>query len=138
MLDEDDTPSISEQGDELLVIPPDRITNYVLGELNTKLTYGYSQSQLEEHLANASRLIGSSQLPRNYQQVLSLLRSLGYKDPKHLKVCIDDEHHFLLEDEAKHPCCSVCSKPWKECLDYYVLGLQFSSWFLTQESCQKC
>ena len=138
LLDEDDCPNNSEQEDEPFTIPSDRITNYVLGELRTKLTYGYSQSQLEEHLANASRLIGTSQLPRNYQQVLSLLRSLGYKNPKHLKVCIDDEHHFLLEDQVKHPCCSVCSKPWKECLDYYVLGLQFSSWFLTEERCQKC
>lgn len=34
--------------------------------------------------------------------------------------------------------CSVWLKPWKECLDYYVLGLQFSSWFLTEESCQRC
>jgi hypothetical protein len=83
-------PNISEQEDEPFAIPSDRITNYVLGELHTKLTYGYSQSQLEEHLANASRLIGTSQLPHKYQQVLSLLRSLGYKNPKHLKVCIDD------------------------------------------------
>ena len=60
LLDEDDFPNISEQEDEQFSIPSDHITNYILGELHTKLIYGYSQSQLEEHLANASRLIGTS------------------------------------------------------------------------------
>ena len=135
VVDEDD---ISKEDDAQFVVPEDRITNYVLGELHTKLVYGYSQSQLEEHLANANGLIGSVQLPRTYQQVMSLLRSLGYKEPKHMKVCINDEHHFLLEDKDKHPSCPVCLKPWKECIDYYVLGLQFANWFLTEENCQKC
>lgn len=71
-------------------IPPDIVTDYILGELQTNLKYYvYSQAQLEENLANASQLIGSQQLLSDYQQDVSLLPSLGYKDPKHFKVLIN-------------------------------------------------
>lgn len=110
----------------------------MLQELQTKLKYGHSQAQLEEHLENASRLLGcDGRLPTNYQTVLSLLQSLGYKDAKHFKVCVQSStHHFLLEDKKQHPCCPVCSKPWEECVDYYVLGLQFCNWFSTNQQCE--
>lgn len=44
---------------------------------------------------------------------------------------------FLLLDRATHPHCSVCSKPWNDCVDYYCLGLRFRDWFVTTEQCDK-
>ena len=40
-----------------------------------------SQSQLEEHLKNASEPLGDDRLIQSYQAVLRLLRSLGYRAP---------------------------------------------------------
>jgi len=65
------------------------------------------------------------------------MKEFGYQNPKHYKVCLDQEHSFLLESAKKHPRCVVCGKAWKNCMDYYVLGLNFDTWFLSEEWCAK-
>ena len=66
LLDEDDCPNNSEQEDEPFTIPSDRITNYVLGELHTKLTYGYSHRSFQKGGANE---YSTSVLKRNGESI---------------------------------------------------------------------
>jgi len=61
---------------------------------------------------------------------------LGYKDPKHYKVCLGKDHSQLLWDKKSHPNCPKCRKLWN-CLDYYVLGLNFGQWFITEDHCEQ-
>ncbi len=116
----------------------EQLTNFVLRELLTKAKFGYSQSQLEEHPKNATKRLGEDRLIQSYQAVLRLLKSLGYRDPKHYKVCIgEDGHSFLLKDRRRNPHCPICSRAWDTCIDYYVLGWRFEDWFQTDSYCKK-
>ena len=132
------TASTSDHASGRLSCSEEQLTDFVLRELLTKAKFGYSQSQLEEHLKNAAKLLGEDRLIQSYQAVLRLLKSLGYRDPKHYKVCIgEDGHSFLLKDRSRNPHCPICSKAWDTCIDYYVLGLRFEDWFLTDSYCEK-
>ena len=79
--------------------------------------------------------MGNGQIPTKWNAVISYLKSSGYKDPKHYKVCVSNDHSCLLKTEQLS--CKICSKPSVECLDYYVLGLNFKDWFLTNEQCER-
>ena len=52
---------------------------------------------------------------------------------------ISDKHHHnhsvLLNKAADK--CSVCNKARESCIDYYVLGLNFHDWFITEERCTR-
>ena len=74
-------------------------------------------------------------IPTKWSAVVRYLKSLGYKDPKHYRVCVSNDHSCLLKTEELS--CRICSKPSEECLDYYVLGLNFKDWFLTNEQCER-
>ena len=111
-----------------------RIQKFVLKEVKLKLDHGHSIAATEEHLKNAAELLGSGRIPTKWNAVIRYLKSLGYKDPKHYKVCVSNDHSCLLKTEQLS--CRICSKPSVECLDY-VLGLNFKDWFLTSEQCER-
>ena len=46
-------------------------------EVHTKLIRGHSETDLEEHLANAAELLGFQYFPNSYSQVIKLLIPLG-------------------------------------------------------------
>ena len=112
-----------------------QIKEFILKEVKTKLDHGHSVSIAEEHLRNASELLGTGSIPTKWNAVIKYLKSLGYKDPKHYKVCVSTNHSRLLK--AEEVSCPICSKTSAECLDYYVLGLNFKDWFLTGEQCER-
>ena len=114
----------------------DKVMTYVMNEILTKLNYGHSQSEFEEHMRNTARLVGDTcSLPTTWSDTLKVLKELGYKNPKHYKVCLGHNHSELLHDQADG--CSVCRKPRNACIDYYVLGLHFEDWFCTLERCNQ-
>ena len=88
---------------------------------------------MEEHLAN-SHWLGGSDVPCDYNNVLKLLKKLGYCDPQHFKVCVDENHSVLLNAQEKS--CPNCMKLSSQCIDYYVLGLCVDQWFKTEECCE--
>ncbi len=116
-------------------VPPlstQKVTRYVLKEALSKLERGHSQSEIEQHLTSTRQLLGVEVLPKNCSEVLQLMHKMGYKSPRHYKVCCGRDHSMLLV--AKQPC-ALCDKPWSECIDYYVVGLNFHDWFLTDYQC---
>lgn len=114
----------------------DKVVAYIVKEVGIKLKYGHSQSEIEEHLKNATSIVESSiPIPTKWNEVLKLLKKLGYKDPKHYKVCASEDHSVILRNAAEH--CHICSKPCKSCIDYYVLGLHFEDWFCTDDRCDQ-
>ena len=76
-----------------------QIKKFVLKEVKTKLHHGHSVSIAEEHLRNASELLGAGSIPTKWNAVIKYLKSLGYKDPKHYKVCVSTNHSRLLKAE---------------------------------------
>ena len=42
------------------------------------LTRGYSQTEIEEHLHNAAKLLDGQKLPKKWNDVLKILKELGY------------------------------------------------------------
>lgn len=65
-----------------------QIQKFVLKEVKLKLDHGHSIAATEEHLKNAAELLGSGRTPTKWNAVIHYLKSLGYKDPKHYKVCV--------------------------------------------------
>ena len=64
------------------------------------------------------------------------MKTLGYRSPRHYKVCCGRDHSTLLTSQETHPVCCVCDQAWAECIDYYVVGLNFGDWFKTDQQCQ--
>ena len=64
---------------------------------------------------------------------MCFLKSLGYIEPRHYKVCAACNHSYLLSENE----CKVCHKQAADYVDYYVLGLQFRDWFLTTNQCDR-
>ena len=112
-----------------------QITELVLKEVECKLEHGNSQAEIEEYLQNAASLLGEKLIPHKWQDVLKLLRKLGYENPAHYKVCCEPTHSCLLENS--NSTCPKCDKPREKRIDYYVLGLCFDSWFSTAEKCKR-
>ena len=80
----------------------EQLPDFVLRERLTKAKFGYSQSQLEEHLKNAAKLLGEDRLIQSYQAVPLLLKFVGYRDPKHYNGCVgEDGHSFLRKDRSR-------------------------------------
>ena len=104
----DNTPSQTAKND-VIKIPSDQITEFVVRELKTKLIRGHSRAALEEHLQNASKLIGCNTIPTKWCEVLKLLKSLGYKNPCHYKVCVTQTHSVLLKSKTS---CPKCNRHW--------------------------
>jgi len=92
-----------------------RIQEYILKEVKVKLDHGQSQHVAEEHLKIAADLLGDNQIPRTWADTIKFLHKMGYKDPKHYKVCLGTDHSQLLWDKKSHPNCSKCHKPRSSC-----------------------
>ena len=60
--------------------------------------------------------------------VFKILRSLGYEDPKHYKVCCALDHSQLLYNNVSN--CPKCGSSYNDWIDYYVLGLNFYLWLV--------
>ena len=56
------------------ILPEERIQQFVLNEVRLKLTHGHSITTAEDHLANASKLLGGQQMPTKWSAVLQLLK----------------------------------------------------------------
>ena len=123
--------------DTILKIPTDKIQEYVMKELKLKLDRGHSVANIEGHLRNTASLIGGDQIPTTWSDVLKMMRTLGYANPYHFKVCAEHDHSFLLKSKEENPACDICRKQWHLCIDYYCLGLNFQDWFATEERCRK-
>ena len=80
-------------------LPNEQVQRYILHEVKLKLDHGHSISVTEDHLRNAATLIGGCQIPTKWSEVLKLMKSLGYRDPKHFKVCVTQDHSCLLENK---------------------------------------
>ena len=115
-------------------VPKDRLVAYVLQETKLKLERGHSVSDIEQHLRNAATLVGGNQIPSTWPEVLKLMKTLGYSEPRHYKVCVSTTHSVLLQ---RHRDCPICRKQWQNCIDYYCLGLHFCDWFATEEQCNQ-
>ena len=111
----------------------DKIEEYVLSELKCKLIYGHSQAEIEHHLKNAASFLCPS-IPTKWSDIKKLLKKLSYSNPKHYKICCQGDHSSLLKGDDL--ACAICKCPCNKCIDYYVLGLSFDDWFLTQERCK--
>lgn len=71
----------------------------------------------------------NASLIKNWQAVLKFLKTLGYQEPRHYKICCGDDHIRLLDYGTP---CPECGKDWLKCIDYYVLGVHLEDIFLTQ------
>ena len=111
-----------------------RVLRYVLEELKTKLTYGASSIEFEDHLKNASRLI-EEDMPIKWCDIQKLLKSLGYESPRCYRVCLKQDHSYLIKEKNEQ--CPYCQSSWDDGVDYYVLGLRVKNWFDTEEKCEK-
>ena len=99
------------------------------------MEYGRSNSEIEVQLANASSLFGIDVIPCKWNLVLKLLRNLGYEDRNHYKVCCSSDHSRLLYNNVSN--CSKCGRSYNDCIDYYMLGLNFNTWFVSPEKCSQ-
>jgi hypothetical protein len=96
----------------------------ILRVLDAKIKYGWSQEETLSQLRNLYEFTEDNHIPhKTWYMVMKFLRKLGYKDPKHYKVCCGTDHVTLvLEDK-----CPNCDKVRDKCTDYYVLGLNVDS-----------
>ena len=129
--------SMSESADTLLRVPEEKIREYVLKEVKLKLDRGHSVTDIEDHLKNTASLVGGTQIPTTWTDVLKMMKKLGYTNPRHYRVCAAHDHSFLLKSKDENPTCRICRKQWNDCIDYYCLGLNFRDWFATEEWCHK-
>ena len=110
-----------------------KVVEFILKELHVKLKYGSSRSEFEEHLQNVRGLI-NEKLPVHWVEIAKLLKTLGYNEPRWHKVCIKEDHSFLLKSTSET--CAFCHAAWDDCIDYFVLGLCIDDWFTTHEKCE--
>ena len=122
---------------EPLKVPKHQVNEFIVREVTTKLMRGHSRAAIEEHLANAAKLVGDDVIPLKWCDVLKVLKSLGYENPQHFKVCVSASHSELLKSKVVSPCCRKCKRSWDACIDYYCLGLNFKDWFLTLADCER-
>ena len=106
----------------------------ILRILQSKVKYGWSQEEALTQLQSLYELINENDIPhKSWGAVISFLKRLGYKDPRHYKVCCGKDHVVLVEDDE----CPNCQTPKEHCIDYFVLGLNLESAFLN-ENLVKC
>lgn len=110
-----------------------KVIEYIMKELQVKLNYGTSRAEFEEHLKNVKGLVDDDNIPVEWEKVMELLKILGYNEPRWFRVCIKEDHSYLLR--SSNELCAFCRATWKDCIDYFVLGLGIDDWFTTDERC---
>lgn len=89
-------------------ITEEQVYQYIMKETLVKLDRGHSQSEIEAHLRSTNQLLGKEVLPNTWSEVLQIMHRLGYKSPRHYKVCCASDHSYLLKDSSDS--CAVCGK----------------------------
>lgn len=74
-----------------------KIQQFLMKEVRTKLNHGLSVSTTEDYLRNVAALLGDKSIPTQWNDILRFMKSLGYTDPKHYKVCVTQDHSYLPE-----------------------------------------
>ena len=121
--DEDNGEEIDEQ-----------IKKCILRILKSKVKYGWSQEETLSQLRSLYELTNDNDIPhQTWQAVLMFLRELGYKSPRLYKICCSADHVILVEDDQ----CPICQKERETCTDYFVLGLNLESIFLSEDKIKK-
>ena len=106
----------------------DKIQEFVLRTLLSKVGHGWSQEETMAQIRNFYETLGDERIPhKNWQSVMSFLKKLGYQDPRHYKICCADNHVQLLDYGEP---CPECDKEWSKCTDYFVLGIHLEDIFL--------
>lgn len=97
-----------EQNHYTLVISQKKVQEFIIGAVQLKLNHGLSISTTEDYLRYTASLLGNKLIPTKWNDVIRFLRSLGYVDPRHYKVCAAQDHSYLFKlGENK---CKVCHK----------------------------
>lgn len=106
----------------------DKIRNFVLRTLLSKVKFGWSQEETMAQIRNFYELLHDERIPhKRWQSVIAFLKKLGYQDARHYKICCSEDHVHLLDYQTP---CPECDKDWSRCTDYYVLGIHFEDIFL--------
>ena len=50
-------------------------------------------------------------------------------------MCCSSDHSRLLYNNVSN--CSKCGRSYNDCIDYYVLGLNFDTWLVSPEKCSQ-
>ena len=134
---EHDSQSVLDVGDigpddpdvhEPIDVGDDKIRDFVLRTLISKVNYGWSQEETMAQIRNFYEVLADERIPhKSWQAVVGFLKKLGYEDPRHYKICCSDNHIHLLDYQTP---CPECDKEWSSCTDYYVLGIHLEDIFL--------
>ena len=102
----------------------------ILRILNCKVEYGWSQQEALSQLQNLYELTNDAHIPhKTWPCVMRFLRKLGYENPRHYKICCATDHVTFIDRDA----CPNCGNPKDRCVDYFVLGLNLDSIFLSKQ-----
>lgn len=103
----------------------------ILRILDSKVKYGLSQEETLSQLQSLYELTKNDHIPhKTWAAVMVFLKKMGYKNPRHFKVCCGKDHVTLIDSDSNE--CPNCSNPKDECTDYFVLGLNLESTFVSK------
>ena len=125
-----DTEDDSEdpEGNEPVGVGEDKVREFVLRTLLSKVNYGWSQEEAMAQIRNFYEVLGDERIPhKNWQSVIRFLKNLGYEEPRHYKICCAEDHVKLLDYETP---CPECDEEWSKCTDYFVLGIHLEDIFV--------
>jgi hypothetical protein len=98
----------------------------ILRILNAKVKYGWSHEETLSQLQNLYEYTENNNIPhKTWSAVMKFLRQLGYKNPRHYKICCGIDCVTLVSGTK----CPNCDKLRDKCTDYFVLGLNVESVF---------
>lgn len=130
--DPDNDMSDEPTHDPDLLEEEEKIRDFVLRTLLAKVHYGWSHAEAMQQIRNFFETVEDDRIPhKSWQSVIAFIKTLGYQEPKHYKVCCSEDHITLLEYDLP---CPDCGKEWKNCSDYYVLGIHLEDIFLNEQS----
>jgi len=110
----------------------DDIEKAILRILESKVKHGWSRDETLTQVRTIYELTKDDRIPhKSWEAVLTFLKKLGYKRPKHYKVCCGATHVTLISEKDD---CPDCGKEWHKCVDYFVLGLHLEDYFLNEET----
>ena len=118
------------ENDEGNAEPLDReLEKCILRIIASKIKYGWSQEETLNQLQSLYEFTNNNHIPHEtWPAVMNFLKKLGYKNPKHYKICCGKDHVTFIDGDK----CPNCNKLKHKCVDYFVLGLNLESIFLSQ------
>ena len=113
--------------DDPVDVGEDKIKEFVLRTLISKVNHGWSREETMAQIRNFYEVLTDGRIPhKNWHAVLKLLKTLGYQEPRHYKICCGDDHIRLLDHGTP---CPECGEDWLKCINYYVLGVHLEDIF---------